>query len=150
MCMSCGGNDSENNSGRRFSKKRIAILSAMGAGAIGAVYLSFTANPAIGASISAILAFAACPAMCAAMGGTMWLSRRFSKKKGNMQQMQQKQKTKEKEEVSNLESTTEEQLEKLAIAVTETNDERTVSFKEQQPQGQRKKRNTNQEEQKSI
>ena len=96
MCMSCG-NDSENNNVRRFSKKRIAILSTMGAGAIGAVYLSVTANPAIGASISAILAFAACPAMCAAIGGTMRLSRRFSKKRGNAQQIHQKQKTEEEE-----------------------------------------------------
>ena len=52
--------------------------------------------------------------------------------------MQQEQKT--KEEVSNIvESTTEEQQEKLAIAVTETNDERTVSSFEQ-PQGHRKKK----------
>jgi hypothetical protein len=57
-------------------------------------------------------------------------------KKGKMQQ---NQKTKE-EEVFNLESTTEEQQEKLAIAVSETNDERMVSFNEQ-PQGQRKNRN---------
>jgi hypothetical protein len=114
MCMSCG-NGSENNNGKRFNKKRIAILSTIGAGAVGTVYLSVTTNPAVGASISAMLAFAACPAMCAAMGGTMWLSRRFSKKKDNGQQVQLKQKT--KEEVSNVEYTTEEQQEKVAIAM---------------------------------
>lgn len=69
-------------------------------------------------------------------------------KKGNAQQIQQKQKT--KEEVYNLESTTEEQQEKLTIAVTGTNDERTISFEQQPTQGQRKKRNTpNQEGQKA-
>jgi hypothetical protein len=141
MCMSCG-NDSENNNERRFTKKRIAILSTMAAGAVGAVYFSVTANPAIGASVSAILAFAACPAMCAAMGGTMWLSRRLSKKKGNGQQVQQK--TKKEEEVSNLEHTTEEQQEKLTIAVIENNDERMISPEQQSPQRHRKKRNNNQ------
>ena len=137
LCMSCG-NNSGDNAGRRFSKRRIAILSTIGVGAAGAAYLSVTVNPAIGAYISVLLAFAACPAMCAAMSVTMWLSRRSSKKKSNGQQMQQEQKT--KEEVSNIvESTTEEQQEKLAIAVTETNDERTVSSFEQ-PQGHRKKK----------
>jgi phosphate/sulfate permease len=144
MCMSCGNDSQNNDGGRRFSKKRIAILSTIGAGAAGTAYLSVTINPAIGASIPAILVFATCPAMCAAMGGTMWLSRRLSKKKDNEQQLQQKQKTKE---VSDVESITEEQQEKLAIAVTETNDERTVSF--EQPQGQRKKSKTNQEGQES-
>jgi uncharacterized membrane protein YhiD involved in acid resistance len=149
MCMSCS-DDSENNSGRRFSKKRIAILSTMGAGAVGALYLSVTTNPAIGAPIYAILAFAACPTMCAAMGGSMWLSRRLSKKKGNAQQIQQKQKTKEEEEVYNLETRTDKQQEKFAIAVTETNDEKTISPEQHLPRGQRKKRKTNQEGQKST
>jgi hypothetical protein len=80
MCMSCG-NDSENNGERKFSKKRIAILSMTGAGVAGGTYLAAAVNPAIGASIPALLTFAACPAMCAAMGATMWVSKRFSKRK---------------------------------------------------------------------
>jgi uncharacterized membrane protein YciS (DUF1049 family) len=140
--MSCHGNN----------RKRIAIIAGAGAGAAGVItYASLASNPVAAAALPAVLAFAACPAMCAAMGGIMWLNRRISKKKGNAQLIQQKQKTKE-EEVSNLESTTEEQQEKLTIAVTGTNDERTISFEQQQqqPQGQRKKRNTpNQEGQKA-
>jgi hypothetical protein len=80
MCMSCG-NDSENNGGRKFGKKKIAILSMTGVGVAGGTYLAATVNPAIGASIPALLTFAACPAMCAAMGATMWVSKRFSKRK---------------------------------------------------------------------
>jgi uncharacterized membrane protein YciS (DUF1049 family) len=139
--MSCHGNN----------RKRIAIIAGAGAGAAGVItYASLAANPVAAAALPAVLAFAACPAMCAVMGGIMWLNRRISKKKGNAQLIQQKQKTKE-EEVYNLESTTEEQQEKLTIAVTGTNDERTISFEQQQPpQGQRKKRNTpNQEGQKA-
>jgi uncharacterized membrane protein YciS (DUF1049 family) len=136
--MSCHGNN----------RKRIAIIAGAGAGAAGVIiYAYLAANPVAAAALPAVLAFAACSAMCAAMGGIMWLNHRFSKKKGNAQQIQQKQKT--KKEVSNLESTTEEQ-EKLTIAVTGTNDERTISFEQQPPQGQRKKRNTpNQEGQKA-
>jgi hypothetical protein len=146
MCMSCYGNDSQNNDGgRRFNKKRIAILSTIGAGAAGVAYLSVTINPAIGAAIPAILSFATCSAMCAAMGGTMWLSRHLSKKKDKRQQPQQKQKIKE---VSNAETTPEEQQEKLIIAVPEANDEITVSLEE--PQRQRKKRNTDHEGKESI
>ena len=62
------------------SKKRtIAMISGAGAGVAGIAYVSLMANPGATAAIPAILAFAACPAMCAAMGGAMWLSRRFSK-----------------------------------------------------------------------
>jgi hypothetical protein len=116
--MSCHGNN----------RKRIAIIAGAGAGAAGVItYASLAANPVAAAALPAVLAFAACPAMCAAMGGIMWINRRFSKKRGNAQQIKQKQKT--KEEVSNLESTTEEQQEKLTIAVTETNDERMICNK---------------------
>ena len=57
--------------------------------------------------------------MCAAVGGTLWLGRRFSKKKQSGQQMQQKE---EAEEASKLERT-QEQQDKLAIVVTEINEE---------------------------
>jgi hypothetical protein len=69
-------------------KRMIAIISGAGVGVAGVAYVSLVANPVAAAAIPAILAFAACPAMCAAMGGAMWLSRRFSKRK-NQTQVQQ-------------------------------------------------------------
>jgi hypothetical protein len=148
--MSCG-NDSENNSGRRFSKKRIAILSTIGAGVAGVGYISFTPNPAIGASMSAILAFAACPAMCAAMGGSMWLSRRFSKKKKHHARQMQQQQLPEQEtkEEFNLKEKAKEKQQRLAVSVTETNGEKTVLY-EQQSQQQRRKRKINSQSQEEI
>jgi hypothetical protein len=76
MCMSChNGNN----------RKRIAIIAGVGAaGAAGIGYATLAANPAAAAALPAVIAFAACPAMCAAMGGAMWLSRRFKKRKGVM------------------------------------------------------------------
>lgn len=66
---------------------RIAMISGAGAGAAGIAYVSLAANPAASAALPAVLAFAACPAMCAAMGGAMWLSRRF-KRRNNVMQIQ--------------------------------------------------------------
>jgi hypothetical protein len=66
-------------------KSMIAIISGAGVGAAGIAYVSLAANPVAAAVIPAILAFAACPAMCAAMGGAMWLSRRFSKRKNQIE-----------------------------------------------------------------
>jgi iron only hydrogenase large subunit-like protein len=65
--------------GEGSKRKKIAMVSGAGAGLAGIAYVSMTANPAA----SAVLAFAACPAMCAAMGGAMWLSRKL-KKRNNM------------------------------------------------------------------
>jgi hypothetical protein len=82
MCMSC-------HNRRGGSKKRtIAIILGAGVGAAGIAYVSLAANPIAAAAIPAVLAFAACPAMCATMDGAMWLSRRFSKRK-NQTQVQQ-------------------------------------------------------------
>jgi hypothetical protein len=84
--MSC------HNTGRAGSKKKrmIVIISGAGIGVAGIAYVSLLANPVAAAVIPAVLAFAACPAMCAAMGGAMWLSRCFSKKKKKSQaQVQQ-------------------------------------------------------------
>jgi hypothetical protein len=79
--MSCQGNN---------RKRRIAIVAGAGAGAAGVItYLSLAANPVAAAALPIVLAFAACPAMCAAMGGAMWLSRRFSKRKNQAQVQQQ-------------------------------------------------------------
>lgn len=69
--------------GRMTRKKKLTILSSIGGG-IGIVsYAAFTINPALGTAAPIILAFATCPAMCAAMGGAMWIQRRKSKKKAS-------------------------------------------------------------------
>jgi len=71
MCMSCRGSN----------RKRIAIIAGAGAGVAGIAYASLAASPISAAALPVVLAFAACPAMCAAMGGAMWLRKRFSKRK---------------------------------------------------------------------
>src|SRR5581483_6725494 len=75
-CMSCDTG--------KMTKRKIAIISSAGAG-IGIVsYFAFTTMPALAAAIPAILTFAACPAMCAAMGGAMWLQKRRANKKNSL------------------------------------------------------------------
>jgi len=73
MCMSC---DSEKMS----TKKKIIMFSFVGLVIATATYLVFitTNNPAIAAALPALVAFAACPLMCAAIGSLMWFSRRSS------------------------------------------------------------------------
>lgn len=77
--MSC-----HNGEGRRSKKKRIIktiLVADIAATGIG--YVSLAANRGAAAIIPAVLAFAACPAMCAAMGGGMWMSRRFKRRNNN-------------------------------------------------------------------
>jgi hypothetical protein len=75
MCMSC--------STGRITKKKIAIFSSIGVLIVVGTYFAFitTNNPAVAAAVPALLSFAACPAMCVAVGGIMWLSSRFSRNK---------------------------------------------------------------------
>jgi Na+/melibiose symporter-like transporter len=82
--MSCHGGN----------RKRTAIIAGAVAGAAGVItYVSLAANPVAAAALPVVLAFAACPAMCAAMGGIMWLNHRMSKKKKNktIKMLQQQQ-----------------------------------------------------------
>ena len=82
-----------------YNRKRIAIIAGAGAGAAGVItYVSLAANPVAAAALPVVLVFAACPAMCAAMGGVIWLSRRFSKRK-NQAQIQQPVVNSKEEEV---------------------------------------------------
>jgi hypothetical protein len=69
------------HSGKTSTKKKIIIFSSMGIVMATATYLIFTTtnNPAIAASLPALLSFAICPLMCAAVGGLMWFSHRSSK-----------------------------------------------------------------------
>lgn len=76
MCMSC-------NTGKLTTKMKIILFSSLGVGVAVASYFALTTtnNPAIAAALPTVFAFGACPLMCAAMGGAMWLSRRLSKNK---------------------------------------------------------------------
>jgi len=67
-----------------MTKRKIAIISSAGAGIAIVSYFAFTTVPALAAAIPAILTFAACPAMCAAMGGAMWLQKRRANKKNSL------------------------------------------------------------------
>ena len=64
-------------------KRKIIIFSSLGSGISAVSYLTFTTtnNPAIAATVPALLSLAACPAMCVGMGGMIWFMNRFSKKK---------------------------------------------------------------------
>jgi len=87
----------------------VAIISGAGVGIAGIAYISLAANPVAAAAIPAVLTFAACPAMCAAMGGTMWLSRRFSKRKNQTQVQQSVVNSKEEIALAKTESMKSEQ-----------------------------------------
>lgn len=67
----------------KITKKQVAILSVLGAIAAGIGYISITTNnPALSAAVPAILAFALCPIMFAAMGGVVWFVSCFKKNNG--------------------------------------------------------------------
>lgn len=64
------------------TKKKIMLFGAIGAAIAAIAYFSYTTNnPTLAATIPAILTFAVCPAMCAGMGGAMWLANRSKKNK---------------------------------------------------------------------
>ena len=72
--MSCGTG--------KMTKKKIAIFSGIGAGTAAVFYFAFaTHNPTLAAIAPTFLTLGLCPAMCAAMGGAMWFSNKFAKKK---------------------------------------------------------------------
>lgn len=74
MCMSC------NNTRNPLKKISIVLAMVIGIGAITYFVFSATNNPVFAASIPLIMSFAACPLMCAAMGGSMWLMNRYKKR----------------------------------------------------------------------
>ena len=94
MCISC-------NSAGKITKKKIVVLSSAASGVAATTYVAFTLthNPAIAATIPALLSLAACPAMCVGMGGAFWLVRRFSRKNRNKDQIHES-KEEENEEYS--------------------------------------------------
>ena len=86
------------NSTGKITKKKIVVLSSAASGIAATTYVAFTLthNPAIAATIPALLSLAACPAMCVGMGGAYWLVHRLSGKYRNKDQIL-KSKEKEKE-----------------------------------------------------
>ncbi len=61
---------------------KVIFFSVIGIAIVGASYAVFTAtNNGAALALSGILGFAACPAMCAVMGGGMWMASRFANRK---------------------------------------------------------------------
>jgi hypothetical protein len=77
--MSCGP-------GKMSTKRKVTIFLSVGLAIAITTYLVFTTtnNPTIASALPALLSLAACPLMCAVIGGIMWFSRRSSTiNKGN-------------------------------------------------------------------
>lgn len=65
----------------RLTKKRVMAFAAMAIAVAATSYFVFTTtNSGTVLALSGVLGFAACPAMCAAMGGSMWLANRIGGK----------------------------------------------------------------------
>lgn len=61
------------------SKTKVIVFSVIGIAVVAASYFIFTAsNNGAALVLSGMLGFAACPAMCAVMGGGMWIASRFA------------------------------------------------------------------------
>ena len=77
--MSCCGGK---GNGRKITKKKIIIFSTLGTGIAATSYFALTAtNSQALVAFSTLLGFAACPAMCAVMGGGIWIFNKLSSKK---------------------------------------------------------------------
>jgi hypothetical protein len=84
--------------GKTSTKRKVTIFSFVGLAIAIATYLALisTNNPAIASALPVLLSLAACPLMCAVIGGIMWFSRRPSTKdKGNSHNTQIASNTKE-------------------------------------------------------
>src|SRR6059036_348961 len=75
----------------RITRKKIIVFSSIGIAIVGASYFVFTStNSGATLALTGLLGFAACPAMCATMGGAMWMASRLgSKKNQNVNSQQQ-------------------------------------------------------------
>lgn len=93
-------------------KKKIAILSAAGAGATGTLLTLSIGNPAM-AGFSAFLPLLICPAACIAVGGSMWLIPRLvGSRKGEAKERNPHQYTSAKRENLTVAKESQEQLSK--------------------------------------
>jgi hypothetical protein len=73
------------------TRRKVTIFSSVGLAAAITSYLTFTTtnNPAIASALPVLLSLAACPLMCAVLGGIMWFSRHSStSNKGNSHNIQ--------------------------------------------------------------
>ena len=67
------------------TKTKVIVLSVIGIAIVAASYFVFTStNNGTALVLSGILGFAACPAMCAVMGGGMWIASRFANRKSQI------------------------------------------------------------------
>jgi hypothetical protein len=75
----------------KLTKKKIAVFSSIGLGIASISYVVFTItnNPAITATVPAIVSLAICPTMCIAIGGAMVFMNRFSRNKNNTNNQKQ-------------------------------------------------------------
>ena len=74
------------------TKTKIIVLSVIGIAIVAASYFVLTAtNNGTVLAFSGILGFATCPAMCAVIGGGMWIASRFANRKS--QSNSEKEKT---------------------------------------------------------
>jgi hypothetical protein len=65
----------------KSTKTKVIIFSAIGIGIVSTSYFVFTSNNGAALALSGLLGFAACPVMCAVMGGTMWIGSKLGKTK---------------------------------------------------------------------
>jgi hypothetical protein len=66
--------------GKTSTRRKVTMFSFVGLAIAIATYLALisTSNPAIASALPVLLSLAACPLMCAVIGGIMWFSRRSS------------------------------------------------------------------------
>ncbi|MEP6576476.1 MAG: hypothetical protein ABJB85_08625 [Nitrososphaerota archaeon] len=80
------------NTGKN-TKTKVIAFSVIGIAILATSYFIFTTTNSSRAALafSGILGFAACPAMCAVMGGGMWIASRFVNKKSQKDNSDQDQ-----------------------------------------------------------
>jgi hypothetical protein len=121
------------NTGKIKTKKKIIIFSSIGLGIAAATYLAFTTtnNPAVAAAIPALLSISVCPAMCAAVGGGIWLKNRFSKNKNKNNNVTSIGTAKKEESCCDVPSTNKKQQKTKDIEILEGKDENDISISQQ-------------------
>jgi flagellar basal body-associated protein FliL len=65
----------------KSTKIKLIVFLAIGIGVVSTSYFIFTSNNGAALGLSGLLGFAACPFMCAIMGGIMWIGSKFGKTK---------------------------------------------------------------------
>lgn len=68
----------------KSTKIKLIVFSAIGIAIVGTSYFVFTPNNGAALGLSDLLGFAACPFMCAIMGGIMWIGSKFGETKSKI------------------------------------------------------------------